>query len=94
MLQIGVAVYYGQVKFLPKLRGIRTFSTLNWADVGLLQTDDPILAGVGVVVVHLLLLAVHSWDHGKAILQPAWEKGFAAGAKVANLFSCRAASSM
>ena len=59
LLQIGVTVHYGQVKFLPKFCGIRTFSTLNWADVGLLQTDDPILAGVGVVVVHLLLLAVH-----------------------------------
>ena len=32
-----------------------------------------------MIVVHLLLLAVHSWDHSKAVPQPAWEKGFAVG---------------
>lgn len=47
MLQIGVTIHHGQVEFLPKLRGIRTFSTLNWANVGLLQTDDSILSGSG-----------------------------------------------
>ena len=42
--------------------------------MGLLQTDDPIRADMGMVVVHVFLLAVHRWNHGKAVSEPAWEQ--------------------
>ena len=39
--------------------------------MGLLQTDDSVLADMGVIVVHVLLLAIHRWNHGKAVPGPA-----------------------
>lgn len=38
---------------------VLAFSALDWPDTGLLQTDDPILAGMSAVVIHFFLLAVH-----------------------------------
>ena len=53
------------MQFLSEFCGIRMFSPQNWPDMGLLQRDDPVM-----VVVHILLLAVHCRNHGKAVPEP------------------------
>lgn len=74
LLKIGVAIYHGQMQLLPEFRWVGPFSSLNWANMRLLQTNDPICADMGAVVVHFLLLLVHCRDHGQAIAQPVGKK--------------------
>ena len=81
LLQINVAIHHGKVQFLPKFRRVGTLAPLDRPDMGLLQTDDPILAFVGAIVVHLFLLAVHNGDHIQAVPQPAGVQGACAGNK-------------
>jgi len=73
LLQKCVTVYHRKVQFLPKLSGIWVFCPIDRTHMRLLQTDDPVRAGVGVVVKHLLLLSIHHRDHGQTIPQPAGE---------------------
>ena len=71
LLQKGVTIYHRKVQFLPKFCGVGTFPTLDWSDMGLFQANDPILAGMGVVIVHFFLLAVNHRDYGKTVSEPA-----------------------
>ena len=52
------------------------FAPLDWTYMGLLQTNDPILADIGVVVVHHLLLAIHHRDHSEPVPEPAVKQRF------------------
>ena len=60
---------------MPKLSWIGPFSTLDRPDMGLLQTDNTVVAAVGAVVVHFLLLPVHNRDHSQTVPQPAGKQG-------------------
>ena len=60
--------------------------------MGLLQTNDPVLADMGVVVVHHLLLAVHHRDHSEPVPEPAGKQRFVVrnlGRKLSKLFGCQ-----
>ena len=75
LLQEGEAVDDGKVQFLTELSWIGTFSTLDRPDMGLFQTDNTVVAAVGAVVVHFLLLPVHNRDHSQTVPQPAGKQG-------------------
>ena len=77
------------MQFLPEFSWIRTFASLDRTHVGLLQTNDPVLADMGVVVVHHLLLAVHHRYHSKPVPEPAGKQRFMIrdlGRKLSQLF--------
>lgn len=78
-MRIKKSIHHGKVQVLTKFRRIRALSPLNRTNVRLLQTDDPVLTCVGVVVVHLLLLRVYQRDHLQPLLQPGWKPVFIVG---------------
>ncbi len=89
LLQIGVSILHGKMQFLPEFGGVWMFTPLDWTHMGWLQTNDPILADMGVVVVHHLLLAVHHRDHSKPVPEPVGKQRFAIrnlGQKLSQLF--------
>ena len=66
-----MVTYHRDMQVLSEFCEIGTFSPLDWPDMGLLQTNDPVLGGMGVVGIHVLLLMVRRWDYGKALPEPA-----------------------
>ena len=61
--QKSISIYHREVELLSKFRGIRTLAALDRPNKGLLQADDPVFTGMGVVIVHLLLLGIDQWNH-------------------------------